>query len=346
MDITPLVFVWWGETSRYSQQERTGQKAVYKGFDIKHNILPDMAFPIWKFPPSTWHIMTQDSSKEPQNSQTLEAGLYIVATPIGNLADITLRAIDVLMKVDVIACEDTRVTGKLLAHYGIHTRMLAYHEHNAGQVRPRLLEELAGGKRVALVSDAGTPLISDPGYKLVREATSLGIKVMPVPGASSVTAALSASGLPTNRILFAGFLPAKASARRKAIGELAAVHATLVLFESARRLAETLAELAQCMGGRQAVIAREITKLYEEFRRGTLEELAHAYADAEPKGEIVIIVAPPEEEEASYTDEVEAALAAALQEMSVKDAAAKIAQETGLPRQELYTRALALKDPR
>ena len=288
--------------------------------------------------------MTKEPKQVDTNSQTLQAGLYLVATPIGNLADITLRALDVLKRANIIACEDTRITGKLLAHYGIGTRMIQYHEHNAEQMRPKIMANLQDGKAIALVSDAGTPLISDPGYKLVHEARQEGIAVFPIPGASSVMAAVCASGLPTHRFLFAGFLPTKMGARDTAIEELSTSEATLVLFESARRLPETLTALAAHMPARAAVIAREITKIYEEFRSGTLTELAVHYAAAgEPKGEVVIVIAPPEKSVAEYTTDVEAALAEALKKLSVKEAAAKLAKQSGLPRQYLYTRALELK---
>lgn len=288
--------------------------------------------------------MEKEPNQVEKNSQTLPSGLYLVATPIGNLADITLRALDVLKKAHCVACEDTRVTAKLLSHYGINTHMLAYHEHNAEQMRPRILDDLRAGKAVALVSDAGTPLISDPGYKLVQEARAEGLAVYPIPGASSVTAALCASGLPTNRFLFTGFLPTKVSARDAAIAELAEVRATLVLFESARRLPETLGALAKHMANRDAVIAREITKLFEEFRQGTVAQLQQHYDEAgEPKGEVVILVAPPEEKLAVYDSEAEHMLLQALQSMSVREAAAQVAKETGLSRNELYTHALELK---
>jgi 16S rRNA (cytidine1402-2'-O)-methyltransferase len=291
--------------------------------------------------------MDKEPNQVDGNSQTLPCGLYIVATPIGNLADITLRALGVLKKADAIACEDSRVTAKLLAHYGISARMMSYHEHNAEQMRPKILNDLRAGKVIALVSDAGTPLISDPGYKLVNEARAEGLPVYPIPGASSVMAALCASGLPTNRFLFAGFLPSKTTARQKTIEELAAVNASLVVFESARRLPDTLMGLMEIIPEREAVIAREITKLYEEFRRGTIRELAQHYAQAgEPKGEVVIVIAPPEEKEAIYDASVETRLSDALQKLSVKEAASLVAKETGLPRQELYTKALELKGRR
>ncbi|HEU5046708.1 MAG TPA: 16S rRNA (cytidine(1402)-2'-O)-methyltransferase [Rickettsiales bacterium] len=289
-------------------------------------------------------IIFQDNNQPMANSQTIEPGLYIVATPIGNLSDITLRALDVLRAADLIACEDTRTSAKLLSHYGIKARTRSYHDHNAESALPQLLQELQSGKIVALISDAGTPLISDPGYRLVREAGLAGIRVIPIPGASSSIAALSVCGLPTDRFLFCGFLPAKMQARAKEIAELAVIPATLVFFESARRLPEALAELAQQLGEREAVIARELTKLHEELRRGTLPELADYYAEAgEPKGEVVIVVAPPLPAEAPAAEDVEALLSEALQTMRVKDAAAHVAKATGLPRQELYAKALQLR---
>jgi 16S rRNA (cytidine1402-2'-O)-methyltransferase len=269
--------------------------------------------------------------------------LYIVATPIGNLGDITQRALDVLAAADMVLCEDTRVTGKLLVHFGIKARTVAYHDHNENDAYPQMLAALQAGKTLALVSDAGTPLISDPGYRLVSEAAKLGIKVIPIPGASSVTAALSVSGLPTDRFYFAGFLPAKDAARRSAIAELGAVPGTLVLLESVHRLPESLAALSEILGAREATIARELTKLYEELRRGTLQELAAHYAQTgDPKGEVVIVIGPAPAQEGTALD-VDALLREALKECSVKDAAAEVAKLTGLPRQELYSRALALK---
>ena len=290
-----------------------------------------------------------ESNEMAKNSQTdktaLAPGLYVVATPIGNLSDMTLRAADVLGAADLVACEDTRVSAKLFAHLGIKPKTTSYHDHNADDKRPHLLGELQAGKIVALISDAGTPLISDPGYKLVREALALGIRVIPIPGVSSVTAALCASGLPTDRFFFAGFLPPKAAARAKAIAELAAIPATLVLFESTRRLADALAALADGLGLREAVIARELTKLHEELRRGTLAELATHYEVAgAPKGEAVIVISPPPTAVACDAD-TDSLLREALHVLSVKDAAAHVAKVTGLPRQELYSRALALKKP-
>lgn len=274
----------------------------------------------------------------------ISPGLYIVATPIGNLGDITIRALETLKAAHLVACEDTRVTGKLMSHFGIKAKLVAYHDHNAERARPQIMEALAGGQVVALVSDAGTPLISDPGYKLVQEAVAQGIRVVPIPGASSVLSALCVSGLPTDRFLFAGFLPSKAVARAKTIAELAAIPATLVLFESTRRLADTTAALAEQMGERQAMVGRELTKLFEETRRGTLMELAAHYAGAPaPKGEAVIVVAPPGEAAAPEAQTIDELLEAALATHSVKDAAAQVAALTGQPRQSLYARALELK---
>jgi 16S rRNA (cytidine1402-2'-O)-methyltransferase len=278
-----------------------------------------------------------------KNSQTLPPGLYVLATPIGNLGDITLRALEVLKSADVVACEDTRVTGKLLAHFGISVRTVSYHDHNEAEKTPQLLEWAQSGKIVVLVSDAGTPLISDPGYMLVKQAIALGVKVIPIPGVSSVTTALSVGGLPTDRFFFAGFLPAKAAARAKAIEELKSVPSTLLLLESVHRLPESMRALADGLGEREAVLCREMTKLHEEFRRGTLPELAAHYAQAgEPKGEAVIVIAPPTAKTASAED-ADALLADALAGMSVKDAAAHVAKITGIARSEIYARALALK---
>ena len=274
----------------------------------------------------------------------LEAALYLVATPIGNLADITVRALETLAACDVLACEDTRVTRVLLSRYGIGRRTMAYHEHNAAEAGPRLIEAVLGGKSVALVSDAGTPLISDPGYRLVAEALEAGIRVVPIPGASAVLAALSASGLPTDAFLFAGFLPPKAEARRRRIEELSGVPATLVFYESPRRLAAALSDFAATLGERSAVIGREITKAFEEFRRGTLPDLAAHYVKADtPKGEVVVCVAPPGERAAdpAETDRMLLALSA---EMPASKAAAEVARLTGGTKSDLYRRLLALRE--
>jgi len=272
----------------------------------------------------------------------ITAGLYLVATPIGNLRDITLRALETMAAADVIACEDSRVTRKLTEHYGIATPLTPYHEHNAAEARPKILARLASGQTVALVSDAGTPLISDPGYKLVREASEAGYAVIAVPGASAVLTALTGSGLPTDRFFFEGFLPPKQIARQKRIAEIANVPATLVLFESGPRVGAALADLAAVLGAREAAICRELTKLHEEIRRGDLEQLAQHYAaDAETRGEIVIVVAPPGEDTQNAGD-VDELLRQALARVSVKDAVGEVALATGRPRREVYQRALAL----
>ena len=269
-------------------------------------------------------------------------GLYLVATPIGNLSDISLRALELLAAADVIACEDTRVTRKLTERYGITTRLTAYHEHNAAEARPKILARLQQGQAVALVSDAGTPLISDPGYKLVRAACEAGFTVTALPGASAVLAALSLAGLPTDRFFFEGFLPPKQAGRQKRIAVLAAIPATLVLFESGPRLAAALADLAEGLGARAATICRELTKLHEEIRRGDLESLARDYAAGhETRGEIVIVVAPPADDDAN-ADDVDDLLRRALARVSVKDAVGEVALATGRPRREVYQRALAL----
>jgi len=277
----------------------------------------------------------------------LAAGLYLVATPIGNLRDITVRALEVLAAADLIACEDTRVTRKLLDHYGIATPLTPYHEHNAAEARPKLIARLADGAAIALVSDAGTPLVSDPGYKLVREARAAGASVTALPGASAVLAALTLSGLPTDRFLFEGFLPAKEAARRARINELKRIPATLVLFESGARIAAALADLAAELGPRQAAICRELTKLYEEVRRGDLGTLAREAAQAEePRGEIAIVVAPPDRHRELAPVDLDALLRQALERLSVKEAVAEIAAVTGEPRREVYQRALALAKER
>jgi 16S rRNA (cytidine1402-2'-O)-methyltransferase len=270
------------------------------------------------------------------------AGLYLVATPIGNLADISLRALEVLAGCNVIACEDTRVTRKLSERYGIETPLTPYHEHNAAEARPKILARLARGEAVALVSDAGTPLISDPGYKLVRAVQDAGHAVTAIPGASSVLTALNVAGLPTDRFLFEGFLPPKQAARQKRIAVLTNIPATLVLFESGPRLAATLADLSEGLGPRAAAICRELTKLHEEVRRGDLAMLARDYAQGgETRGEIVIVVAPPEEAETEGAD-VDDMLRQALARVSLKDAVGEVALASGRSRREVYRRALEL----
>ena len=274
----------------------------------------------------------------------LAPGLHIVSTPIGNLGDVTLRALATLAAADLIACEDTRVTRKLLDRYAIGAPVTPYHDHNAATARPKLLQTLAEGAAIALVSDAGTPLISDPGYKLVRAAQEAGHVVTAIPGASSILAALTVSGLPTDQFFFAGFLPPKQVARRTRIAELARVPATLIVFETGPRLAETLADLAAALGQREAAVCRELTKLHEEVRRGPLATLAHASAEHETRGEFVLVIAPPMAATQPSEDDADALLRAALARTSLKDAVGEVAVATGLPRRTLYQRALALTE--
>jgi len=282
------------------------------------------------------------SSDDPAGRQPAE-GLVIVATPIGNRHDITLRALALLASVDLVACEDTRVTGKLLTLHGIRAKLQAYHEHNAASVRPLLLARLAKGERIALVSDAGTPLVSDPGYKLVRAAIAAGIPVGVAPGPSAVLAALVLSGLPSDRFFFAGFLPPREAARRSALSELAPIRASLIFFEAPSRLAEALADMAAVLGDRDAAVARELTKLFEEVRRDRLSALAAHYRDAgPPKGELVVTVGPPAAVEAPAAADLDEQLRAALAAHSLRDAVAAVAAATGLPRRAVYRRALAL----
>lgn len=277
-------------------------------------------------------------------ARPLAPALYLVATPIGNLADITLRALETLAAADVLACEDTRVTRVLLDRYGIRQRPVAYHEHNAAEAGPRLLAALEDGRSVALVSDAGTPLVSDPGFRLVGEAIGRGIKVVPVPGPSAVLAALTASGLPTDAFLFAGFLPAKDGQRRSRLEALKAVPASLVFFESPRRLEAALAAMRDVLGGqRQAAVGRELTKAFEEMRTGTLADLAETYADADaPKGEVVVCVGPPGER-ATAQEDVDSLLVSLAAEMPASKAAAEAARMTGGHKPDLYRRLLDLR---
>lgn len=278
-------------------------------------------------------------------ARPLEPALYLVATPIGNLGDITLRALETLAAADLLACEDTRVTRILLSRYGIRQKPLPYHEHNAAEAGPKLISALAEGKSVALVSDAGTPLVSDPGYRLVAQALEQDIKVVPIPGPSAVLAALTASGLPTDAFLFGGFLPVKDGQRRSRLQELATVPATLVFFESPRRLADSLAAMADVLGAeRSAAIGRELTKTFEEMRTGTLAELAEHYAAAEtPKGEIVICIGPPLAPAATEPAEIDRLLLSLATEMPASKAAAKAARITGGRKPDLYRRLLELK---
>ena len=277
-------------------------------------------------------------------ARPLEPALYLVATPIGNLGDITLRALETLAGADVLACEDTRVTRVLLDRYGIQNRPFSYHEYNADEAGPRLIQALEAGRSVALVSDAGTPLVSDPGYRLAQQAIVAGYRVVPMPGASAPLAALAGSGLPNAAFLCAGFLPTKDKARRDRLGEMAAAPATLIFFESPHRIGATLLAAADVLGAtRQASVCRELTKTYEEFRRGTLAELAAHYQQVENvKGEIVLVVGPPEPVETDEAD-VEAVLADLSKSMPTAKAATEAARLTGLPRKVLYQRLLEMK---
>jgi 16S rRNA (cytidine1402-2'-O)-methyltransferase len=272
----------------------------------------------------------------------LAPGLYLVATPIGNLRDVTLRALDILAGADLVLAEDTRVSSKLLAAYGIRARLERYDDHVGARVRPRVLAAIAQGARVALVSDAGTPLVSDPGYRLATEAIAAGFAVHAAPGASAALAALAVSGLPTDRFLFAGFPPPKSTGRRGFLASLKDIRATLVLFEGASRLGASLADMAEVLGPRPAVVARELTKLHETVRRGDLAMLAADPDLAAPKGEVVIVIAPPGDARVDVPDP-DAALAEALARVSPAEAAREVAAATGLPRRTLYRRALELK---
>ena len=276
-------------------------------------------------------------------AEPIAPGLHVVATPIGNLRDISFRALATLAAADAVIAEDTRVTSVLLAHYGISTPLVAYHEHNAKVMRPHLIARLEAGVALALVSDAGTPLVSDPGYKLVVEAAAAGIAVFTLPGPCAAIAALTTAALPTDRFFFEGFLPAKAAARRERIAALRAIPATLVVYEAPSRLAESLADLAAGLGPRPAAVARELTKLHEETRRATLVELAQHYGAAgAPKGEIVVVVGPPQAAGRPEASALDAMILDALAGLSVKDAAAVVAAKAGLPRREVYARALKL----
>lgn len=280
----------------------------------------------------------------PRKPPPLAPGLHIVATPIGNMRDITLRALDVLQAADLIACEDTRVFAKLATHYGIDVPTVSYSDATQDRSEPRLVRALDAGKSVALVSDAGMPLISDPGYRLVRAAVDAGHAVTSAPGASAVPMALALSGLPTDRFFFAGFLPAKQTDRRRAIGEVAAIPSTLVFFEAPHRLPESLADLQELLGDRPAAVARELTKMFEEVRRAPLATLAaHYAAHPDVKGEIVIVIGAPLADTERSADTIDEALREAMTGASVKDAAAEVAARYGLKRRDVYARALELK---
>ncbi len=274
----------------------------------------------------------------------IKNGLYIVATPIGNLGDMSARAQEILTTVDKIACEDTRVTGKLLSRFSINTPMMMYHDHNAGKVRPGLLADLRQGAAIALVSDAGMPAISDPGYKLIRACLDDNIPLTVIPGANAALTGLVQSGLPTHRFLFQGYLPVKSGARLSELEELSGIPATLVVYESGKRLARSLADMASVLGDRPAAVARELTKLHEEVRRGSLVELATSYGAGDaPKGEIVVVIAPPEVLPPPNEFELEVMLAERLSHLSVKDAASEVAQITKIPRKTLYGMAVRLQ---
>ena len=289
---------------------------------------------------------TKDRAPASKPCGSAGPGLWLVATPIGNMEDVSLRALVVLAAVDRIACEDTRRTARLLARHGIAGRLVSYHEHNAARVRPGLIRVLRGGGSLALVADAGTPLISDPGYKLVRAAVCAGVRVTGCPGPSAPLMALILSGLPTDRFYFGGFLPTRPGPRRRALAALRPLAATLVFLESPRRLAASLEDMEETLGPRRAVVARELTKMHEEVRRGTLAALAgHYRADGPPKGEVVVVVDGAGEGaiRPAFSDaDIDERLASLLAVGTVRDAAAAVSAETGRPRRELYARALAL----
>jgi 16S rRNA (cytidine1402-2'-O)-methyltransferase len=289
-------------------------------------------------PPRTFLVAGQ-----PVSAPKAVPGLHLVATPIGNLGDITLRALETLAGVDIVACEDTRITRRLMERYGISALLKPYHEHNAALARPKILQRLAQGASIALVSDAGTPLISDPGFKLVREVCAAGHAVITLPGASSVLAALALAALPTDRFFFEGFLPTREMARRARLTELAQIDATLVLFESGNRVQATLADLAGIMGERCAAICREMTKMHEEVRRGPLSELARSAEALETRGEFVLVIGPPATDaQIMAADDLDELLRAQLRRASVRDAVAHAVELSGRPRREIYARALEL----
>jgi len=285
-----------------------------------------------------------DAFRKSGGGADLSPGLYVTATPIGHARDITLRALDVLAGCDLIAAEDTRVTAKLLAIHGISKPLTAYNDHNGARERPKLLARLKHGARIALVSDAGTPLVSDPGYKLVREAVAEGVPVHAIPGASATLTALALAGLPTDRFLFAGFLPSRGGERGTALAELKTIRATLIFFESAQRLGDSLAQMAEVLGDRAVAVTRELTKLHEEVRRGTLSILAGQYAEeAPPRGEVTVLVGPPPQGETDHAL-LDALLDKALPFMPVKAAAEMLALALDMPRKEIYERALEKKN--
>jgi 16S rRNA (cytidine1402-2'-O)-methyltransferase len=287
-----------------------------------------------------------EPSDSPAAGQSRIRGLAVVATPIGNAGDITLRALAALKACDAIICEDTRVSAKLLARHDIRRPLVAYHEHNAERMRPKILDRLRAGDSLALISDAGTPLVSDPGYKLMRTVIAEGLPVTTLPGPSAALAALLLSGLPPDRFFFAGFLPPKAAARRQALGELIAIPATLIVFEAPSRLPESLADMAAVLGPRPAAIARELTKLFEEVRRDDLAALARHYAQSgPPRGEVVVVIGPPGDAQPAgdaANAAIDAALGEALGQMTLRDAVDAVAATSGQPRRAVYARALML----
>jgi 16S rRNA (cytidine1402-2'-O)-methyltransferase len=298
------------------------------------NTTPDQSAPAARTFAVAGHLLTAPKATP---------GLHLVATPIGNLGDITLRALETLAGVDIIACEDTRVTRRLTERFGISGLLKPYHEHNAALARPKILERLTQGASIALVSDAGTPLISDPGFKLVREVYAAGHPVIALPGPSSVLAALAVAALPTDRFFFEGFLPSRQMARRGRLGELARIDATLVMFESGNRIQDTLQDLAEIMGNRDAAICRELTKLHEEVRRAPVSELARMANTLETRGEFVVVVGPPAANAQIMAEaDLDDLLRSSLQRDSVKDAVAHAVEISGRPRREIYARALEL----
>lgn len=278
-------------------------------------------------------------------AEPLAPGLHVVATPIGNMGDITIRALATLAAADTVLCEDTRTSGKLMERFALKTRLAPYHEHNAQKVRPEILERLKQGATIALISDAGMPLVSDPGYRLVKEAAELGIPVTAAPGPSAVLTGLALSGLPTDRFLFAGFVPQKQGERRRVFAEFARLKATLIFFESPHRIVETLQDLAGSLPGRSVAVTRELTKLHEEVLRGSASDIAaQLEGRASVKGEITLLIGPPEEDEAVSEEDVEAAITEALAAMPASKAASEVAKRFNLNRQDIYQRILARKD--
>lgn len=292
---------------------------------------------------SSQHLTGEELQSLSIKAASLEPGLYVVATPIGNLRDITLRALDTLSGADIILAEDTRQTRKLLTAYNITTPLSPYHDHNAAKRLPGVIKDLEAGKVIALVSDAGTPLVSDPGFKLVRAAVEAGIDVFPLPGASAVLAGLVKSGLPSDRFMFAGFLPPKSGARKTALEDFTSVKATLVFFETGPRIAACLKDMAEVFGARDAVLTRELTKRYEEARHGSFESLIASVKAEPPRGELVLLVGPPQISERWSESEVISALKVQIPELGVKRASAEIAAQCGWPKRDVYQLALKLK---